>query len=81
MAKDLFYPDLIKRTFGKISSGAAKSGTIVWATRTGDKPRRRHEIAFHVRDGERLFSFVSRPGVFGYGRLDDGVPWLRYLEM
>jgi SAM-dependent methyltransferase len=29
-------------------------------------------MTFHVRDGERSLSFVSRPGVFGYGRLDDG---------
>jgi 16S rRNA (guanine1207-N2)-methyltransferase len=72
IAKDLFYPDLIKKTFGRISSVPSKSGTIVSTTRTGDKPRRRHEMTFHVRDGERSLSFVSRPGVFGYGRLDDG---------
>jgi 16S rRNA (guanine1207-N2)-methyltransferase len=72
VAKDQFYPDLIKKTFGRTSSGASKSGTIVWTTRTGDKPQRRHEIAFHVRDSERSLSFISRPGVFGYGRLDDG---------
>ena len=44
LAKDQFYPDLIKKTFGKISASTPKSGTIVWSTRTGDKPRRRHEI-------------------------------------
>ena len=72
LAKDQFYPDLIKKTFGQISSAVSKSGTIVWSARTAEKPRRRHEIAFHMREGERSLALISRPGVFSYGRLDDG---------
>src|SRR5207248_5379809 len=45
---------------------------VLWSARRGDKPRRRHEMTFHVRDGDRSLAFVSRPGVFGYGRMDDG---------
>ncbi|TMQ34078.1 MAG: methyltransferase [Planctomycetota bacterium] len=38
-----------------------------------ERPRRRHQVTFHARigDGPSL-CFVSRPGVFAYGRFDDG---------
>jgi 16S rRNA (guanine1207-N2)-methyltransferase len=71
--RDQFFPGLLKKTFGKLSLESSDSGTVLWSPRGDDKPRRRHEIAYHVRrpDAESLV-IVSRPGVFSYGRLDDG---------
>lgn len=63
-----------KKVFGKCGeSPASEAGTAFWSTRTGDRPRRRHEVSFHAKlpDGPSC-TFVSRPGVFGYGRMDDG---------
>src|SRR6202008_4948977 len=38
-----------------------------------DHPRRLHELTFQVRlDSERSLRYLSRPGVFAYGRFDDG---------
>jgi 16S rRNA (guanine1207-N2)-methyltransferase len=70
--RDHFYPDLLKKTFGKVALERSGIGTVLWSARRGDKPRRRHEMTFHVRDGEQSLVFMSRPGVFGYGRMDDG---------
>src|SRR5262249_46341816 len=56
----------------KASSESSRAGSMLWASRHGSKPRRRHEIAFHVRDANDSLTLVSRPGVFGYGRLDEG---------
>lgn len=72
VANDQFYPALLKKTYGKVSAELVRAGTIFTSPRHGDKPRRRHELRFHVRDGEASLAFVSRPGVFGYGRMDDG---------
>jgi 16S rRNA (guanine1207-N2)-methyltransferase len=63
-----------KKVFGKCGeSPTDKAGTAFWSTRTGDRPRRRHEVTFHAKlpDGP-TGAFVSRPGVFGYGRMDNG---------
>jgi 23S rRNA (guanine1835-N2)-methyltransferase len=70
--KDQFFPDVLKKAFGKVALQLSDLGTILWSARHGDKPRRRHEISFHVRAGDDSLVFVSRPGVFSYGRLDDG---------
>jgi 16S rRNA G1207 methylase RsmC len=71
--RDQFFPPLLKKTYGKVALESGESGTVLWSPRGDDKPRRRHEISYHVRrpDAESLV-IVSRPGVFGYGRLDDG---------
>ena len=71
-ADDLF-PRLIKKVFGRASVSDSPEGTIIWAERQGDRPRRRHEVTVHARvdDGEPL-RFVTRPGVFTYGQLDAG---------
>src|SRR5205823_946781 len=70
---DQFFPALIKKTYGKVGLESGEYGTAVWSARGNNKPRRRHEISYHVRrpDADSLV-IVSRPGVFGYGRLDDG---------
>jgi 16S rRNA (guanine1207-N2)-methyltransferase len=72
VAKDQFYPALLKKTYGKVSLDATAAGTVISAPRQGKKARRRHEIAFHIREGDDSLTLVSRPGVFGYGRMDDG---------
>jgi 16S rRNA (guanine1207-N2)-methyltransferase len=64
---------LLRKTFGNVHVPPAGRGHVLWSQRQGDRPRRRHEIAFHVRqlDGPSL-NFVSRPGVFSYGKFDSG---------
>jgi 16S rRNA (guanine1207-N2)-methyltransferase len=72
--KDSLFAGWHKKVFGKCGeSPAGKTGTAFWSARTGVRPRRRHEVAFHAKlpDGPSC-SFVSRPGVFGYGRMDHG---------
>src|SRR5262245_9639988 len=71
--RDQFFPSLLKKTYGKVGVESAESGTALWSPRGDDKPRRRHEISYHVRraDAESLV-IISRPGFFSYGRLDDG---------
>ncbi len=72
--RDDLLPKAIKKHFGKCSeTPSGREGSIFWAVRDKDKPRRRHEVTFHARIGEGpSHSFVSRPGVFSYGRMDDG---------
>jgi 16S rRNA (guanine1207-N2)-methyltransferase len=70
--KDQLYPGVMKKVFGKVSLETQTHGTVLWSTRQKKKPVRVHAISFHVRDGEETYQFCSRPGVFGYGRLDSG---------
>jgi len=70
---DPFFPPLLKKVFGRIHEHREGPDTVLWAHRQGDHPRRRLEQTFHARIGEGdSCHFVSRPGVFSYGRLDDG---------
>lgn len=71
---DQLLPKWHKKVFGKCSElPASKKGSVFWSVRDGERPRRRHELAFRARIGEGpSHQFVSRPGVFGYGELDDG---------
>jgi 16S rRNA (guanine1207-N2)-methyltransferase len=71
-APDAFFPALLKKVFGKVHAPTAGGRTLFWAQRDGDRPRRRHEVTFHVRHGEESLRFLSRPGTFAYGRFDDG---------
>jgi 16S rRNA G1207 methylase RsmC len=69
---DLFHPAL-KKIFGKVHTPMDGDNKIFWCQRDGDRPRRRHEITYHVRvDAETSYRFLSRPGVFGYGFYDEG---------
>ncbi len=71
--KESLLPSALKKVFGKVHAPHAESGQVFWCTREGNRPRRRHEMSFHVRmDAERSLSFISRPGVFSYGRFDHG---------
>jgi 16S rRNA (guanine1207-N2)-methyltransferase len=71
---DQLFPKLLKKIFGKASiTDLGKEGMAVWAARDGDRPRRRHEVVVQARvdEGESL-RFVTRPGTFAYGQLDQG---------
>jgi 16S rRNA (guanine1207-N2)-methyltransferase len=71
--KDLFFPALLKKIFGRVHVPAAGEGNVLWCRREGDRPRRRHEVTFQARMNEDTsLRFLSRPGVFSYGRFDDG---------
>lgn len=73
IAKDQLYPALVKKVFGKAVMETDRNGTVVWSTREGENKRRRHEVTFSVKVGDGDYrEFLSRPGLFAYGRLDDG---------
>jgi 16S rRNA G1207 methylase RsmC len=72
-ANDQLFPVHMKKVFRRVHATATEQGTFFWSQREGERPRRRHQVLFHARvdDGPSL-CFVSRPGVFAYGRFDDG---------
>jgi 16S rRNA (guanine1207-N2)-methyltransferase len=71
--KDQFFPMALKKIYGRVHNPAAGLNTVWWCRREGERPRRRHEVTFQVRmSSEVSLRFVSRPGVFSYGRFDDG---------
>src|SRR5262249_10558005 len=68
--KDELIAASLKKIFGRVHS---PGGAAFWAQRERDRPRRRHEVTFQVSRGELpSLRFLSRPGVFAYGRFDDG---------
>ncbi len=70
---DPFFPALLKKIFGRVHAPNLGSDTVLWCQREGDRPRRRHEVAFQARvGGGPSCRFLSRPGVFSYGRFDNG---------
>lgn len=70
---DQLFPVALKKVFGKVHAPAFPGGTVLWCRRDGDRPRRRHEVAFQAKVGTGAsLRFLSRPGVFSFGRLDDG---------
>lgn len=71
--KDDLFPRQLKKFYGRFHAPNAKGPSILWARRENERERRRHEQTFHVRthSGESL-RFLSRPGVFSYGRMDNG---------
>jgi 16S rRNA G1207 methylase RsmC len=70
---DPFFPTLLKKVFGRVHEHRAEPDAVLWAPRVGDRPRRRHEMTFQARVlGGPPCRFVSRPGVFSYGRFDEG---------
>jgi 16S rRNA G1207 methylase RsmC len=71
-AGDTLLQPALKKIFGRVHVPAQTRHAAFWCQRTGTRPKRRHEVAFHVRLDERSFRFVSRPGVFSYGRFDHG---------
>lgn len=71
--KDDFFPVALKKVFGRVHTPMEGDNHVFWCQRDGDRLRRRHEMTYHVRvDEATSYSFVSRPGVFGYGFYDGG---------
>lgn len=72
--KDQFCPRWHKKVFGKCGEAPSrKEGSVFWSERGADKPRRRHEQHFQAGvAGIDAIELLSRPGVFAYGRLDEG---------
>jgi len=71
--KEDFFPGALKKVFGKVHTPMEGGNQVFWCTRLDDRPRRRHEMTYHVRvDATTSYAFLSRPGVFGYGFYDDG---------
>jgi len=72
--KDIQFAKWHKKIFGKFGeTPKSKHGMAFWSTRTGEQPRRRHEVTFHARIGDApSMSFASWPGTFSYGRMDAG---------
>jgi 16S rRNA G1207 methylase RsmC len=70
---DPFFANLLKKIFGRVHAPHIAGETVLWCRREGDRPRRRHELTFQARiAGGPSCRFVSRPGVFSYGRFDNG---------
>ncbi|MFO0880033.1 MAG: methyltransferase [Gemmataceae bacterium] len=74
---EAFFPTLLKKIFGKIHTPPHQPGadvtSLLWSTREGERPRRRHEVIFQVKIGDGpSCRFLSRPGTFSYGHFDNG---------
>lgn len=71
---EILAPKWLKKLYGKPSYVPhERTGTTLWATRGEDRPRRRHELSYHARVGDApAMNFLSRPGTFSYGELDQG---------
>jgi precorrin-6B methylase 2 len=68
---DRFFPLQLKKVFGRVH--ADNDEPVFWSQRDGERPRRRHEVTYQARvAGGEPCRFLSRPGTFSYGRLDDG---------
>jgi 16S rRNA G1207 methylase RsmC len=73
--RDPFFPEALKKIYGRVHAPQTgeKKSTLLWCQRQADHARRRHEVTFQVRVDETTSArFVSRPGVFSYGRFDNG---------
>lgn len=68
-----FFPAALRKVFGSVHVPPTEAGTVLWCRREGDRPRRRHEVAFTARvAGGPPLRFLSRPGTFSYGQFDHG---------
>lgn len=71
--RDNVIPNTLKKVFGRVHVPDGADHAVFWCRRDGERPRRRHEMTFQVRADETTsLRFVSRPGVFSYGRFDHG---------
>ena len=71
--KDQFFPLALKKVYKRVHAPQAGEGALFVCHRQEERRRRRHEVTFQVKSsfGHSL-RFLSRPGVFSYGRFDDG---------
>ena len=74
--KDTQFAKLHKKMFGKCGqTPSTEHGIAFFSTKVADdRPRRRHEVNFHAKhgDGGPSMDFLTRPGIFSYGRMDSG---------
>ena len=71
--RDKFFQPYMKKIFGKVALETSKDGTALWSVRDGDRKRRRHEVTIAAKvKAKEYIEFITRPGLFAYGRLDDG---------
>ncbi len=74
--KDTQFAKLHKKMFGKCGqTPSTEHGIAFFSTKVADdRPRRRHEVNFHAKhgDGGPSMNFLTRPGIFSYGRMDSG---------
>jgi len=71
--KDQFFPLALKKVYRRVHAPAAGAGALFLCHRHEERRRRRHEVTFQVQSHfGRSLRFLSRPGVFSYGRFDDG---------
>lgn len=71
--RDDFFAGVMKKIFGKIHCPQGSDRVVYWSQVGGEKPRRRHEVAYQVRlDDQTSYRFLSRPGTFSYGKFDFG---------
>ena len=64
---------MVRKVFGRIHEVPEGKNTLIWAQRTGDNPKRRHEISFTAKITKKgPFSFTARPGVHCFGQIDEG---------
>jgi 16S rRNA (guanine1207-N2)-methyltransferase len=72
---DALFPPLLKKVFGRVSDLPHPDGSVYACQRDPDRqrPRRRHEVIVRAKLGDGPpCHFATQPGVFSYGRLDDG---------
>lgn len=71
--KDELFPQTLKKVFGKVHNPMTTGTSVYWSQRDKEHPRRRHEMIFQTRvDETTSWQFLSRPGVFSYGKFDNG---------
>jgi 16S rRNA G1207 methylase RsmC len=71
--RDKFFQPYMKKVFGKVALETSKDGTALWSVRDGERKRRRHEVTIAAKvKAKEYIEFITRPGLFAYGRLDDG---------
>jgi 16S rRNA (guanine1207-N2)-methyltransferase len=71
--KDTWLNEEMQRLFDKVTRKAGQGGIVYLGTKREPlKKLKNFRAEFKFRDGERLISLVTRPGVFSHRRLDLG---------
>jgi len=72
-ARDVWLHEILQDFGGKVRRYDAEDGAVYATRKTGELKRMRDFTAeFVFRDGEHLFTAVTRPGVFSHRRVDPG---------
>jgi 16S rRNA (guanine1207-N2)-methyltransferase len=73
LEREQFFPAALKKIYGRVHAPEAGDSALLWCQRGDERPRRRHEVTFQISGGDGpSLRFLSRPGVFSYGRFDNG---------